>query len=213
MINLLKRTFEDFEYVQIENNCSGDLYLYNHKYKKDFWAILKVKNKISYDEVLNVKNTCQKYFGNDKSSQKNTSLLILLSINNITVESLNEVIEWEEDPYDFKKYVIIYTPSDELDLRELNISNIQSYLMNPEVFRKLKEEDPVNSVGCYHLLYSIAHKLPFVMMNVEPQESNNLLGCYQPSPKTEMIYKWSQMAELSNLEEEIKKEFEEYVRF
>lgn len=213
MINILKRTFEDFEYEQLGNNGSNDLFLYKHKNKKDFWAILKVQNKITYDEVLKVKNTCQKYFGSDKSSQKNTSLLILLSINNITVESLNEVIGWEEDPYDFKKYVIIYTPSDELDLRELNISNIQSYLMNPEVFKKLKEEDPVNSVGCYHLLYSIAHKLPFVMMNVKPQEANNLLDCYKPSHKTETIYKWSQTADLSNLEEEIKKEFEEYDRF
>lgn len=98
---------------------------------------------------------------------KNTSLLVLSDFDKelLTTEQL---VEMEKDPYFFKKYILQY--SDELahqllELRESkSAKSISDLIMLPESFNALNEE---NGYGKYHLLYSIAHKLPFIPIQAE----------------------------------------------
>lgn len=81
------------------------------------------------------------------------------------------MIDDENNIYFYKKYVIQYT-DDEWDSAHSMItqgySGLGDLLMKTEVFEQVKQQN--NSP--YHLLYTIAHKLPFVMMHVERKEYN-----------------------------------------
>ncbi|MEX3418841.1 MULTISPECIES: ABC-three component system middle component 1 [Bacillus] len=119
---------------------------------------------------------------------KNFSLLVCLNVDNeeLNEELQKEIFEIEEDPYDFKKYVLAYTSKEIQILKEeLNSpkyklpilfngisSKINQILMDTNRFRefKNKEGDPA-----YNLITNIFIKLPiFKIDSGEEKEMLNL---------------------------------------
>lgn len=93
-------------------------------------------------------------------------------MDNIDLTTVDEsIIEIENDPYYFKKYVLAYTQdsSEQLfnllstDYSGISLSDI---MMMPKSFSKLQKE---NVFGPYHLLYSLAHKVSFLTMDIKPK--------------------------------------------
>lgn len=139
-----------------------------HSVYNDFWILTSefdINERQKQLSAVYEDNVCSEY----PSALKNTSLLYVKNQNTVNLDKKdNCIIEIENNPYHFKKYVLAYTDAafnnfiKLFEIRE-NEFSISKELMKKDNFEKLKEE---NSFGPYHLLYSIAHKLPFAVIDV-----------------------------------------------
>lgn len=102
--------------------------------------------------------------------KKNTSIVI---IESGSPKSIEEIVAIENDPYLFKKYYISYNERAVEDLMALltkddkTMRSIEELMVKPETFTAMKNE---TEDVVYHLLYSIAHKLPFLPVEVNHEE-------------------------------------------
>ena len=62
--------------------------------------------------------------------------------------------------------------------------------MQPQNFQALKDEAEVSDP--YHLLYSIAHKLPFLLTDMQVQDISLLSNQYIPSEEMLDAFNWMQ---------------------
>ena len=139
-----------------------------HSVYNDFWILTSefdINERQKQLSAVYNDNVCSEY----PSALKNTSLLYVKKQNTVDLDKEDKcIIEVEKNPYHFKKYVLAYTDAafnnfiKLFDIRK-NEFSISKELMKKDNFEKLKEE---NSFGPYHLLYSIAHKLPFAVIDV-----------------------------------------------
>lgn len=139
-----------------------------HSVYNDFWILTSdfdINERQKQLSAVYNDNVCSEY----PSALKNTSLLYVKKQNTVDLDKEDKcIIEVENNPYHFKKYVLAYTDAafnifiKLFEIRK-NEFSISKELMKKDNFEKLKEE---NSFGPYHLLYSIAHKLPFAVIDV-----------------------------------------------
>ena len=139
-----------------------------HSVYNDFWILTSefdINERQKQLSAVYNDNVCSEY----PSALKNTSLLYVKKQNTVDLDKEDKcIIEVENNPYHFKKYVLAYTDAafnNFIKLFEIrkNEFSISKELMKKDNFEKLKE---ANSFGPYHLLYSIAHKLPFAVIDV-----------------------------------------------
>lgn len=139
-----------------------------HSVYNDFWILTSefdINERQKQLSAVYNDNVCSEY----PSALKNTSLLYVKKQNTVDLDKEDKcIIEVENNPYHFKKYVLAYTDAafnNFIKLFEIrkNEFSISKELMKKDNFEKLKEE---KSFGPYHLLYSIAHKLPFAVIDV-----------------------------------------------
>ena len=139
-----------------------------HRVYNDFWILstefdASKRQSLVFDDYKEI--VCSKY----PSALKNTSFLFVKKHDTIELNKQDKsIIEIENNSYYFKKYVLAYTDvafSELVDLLDTNDGelSLSRALMEKDNFEKLKSE---KSYGAYHLLYSIAHKLPFVVIDV-----------------------------------------------
>lgn len=154
----------------------------------DCWVLKHIDNSIhdywiiSYDFDINnqeklFKNIHRTEIAEDPTFNKNLSLLFVKKMDNIDLSTIDEsIIDIENDPYYFKKYVLAYTQESSQQLFKLlseDFSGISlsDIMMMSESFKKLQEE---KSFGPYHLLYSLAHKIPFLTMDIKPKNYDDV---------------------------------------
>lgn len=163
LIDLIYKEFENAGYV------STDHILWRHNMYTDFWVVQDIDG--DYD-LETLQNQAYSRFSDERikepEMEKNTSLLILNKVEK-SGKSQEKVIEEENDEFVFKKYVIQYTEEEWTVLRDqiagVNES-VGKLIMNNTLFEVLKR-DPNGEV---RLLFSIAHKLPFVTMDVTKRD-------------------------------------------
>lgn len=143
-----------------------------HRLYNDFWILSSEFDLNERQKQLSAvyeDNVCAEY----PSALKNTSLLYVKKQNTVDLDKEDKcIIEVENNSYHFKKYVLAYTDAAFNNFIKLfkireNKFSISKELMKKGNFEKLKEE---NSFGPYHLLYSIAHKLPFAVIDVKQKK-------------------------------------------
>lgn len=151
-------------------DCDCWVVKHNDNNIHDYWVI-------SYDFDINkqdniFKNIHKARIADDPSFNKNLSLLLVKKMDNIDLTTVDEsIIEIENDSYYFKKYVLAYTQDSSQQLfnllsKDYRGISLSAIMMMPKSFSKLKEE---NVFGPYHLLYSLAHKVPFLAMDIKPK--------------------------------------------
>lgn len=169
MIDLIANEFERARYCALTDR------IWKHQEFDDFWVICPIGGGYDIDVLQediynNLVGLRKEYPASDKS----TSLLILQKLENNTQKNYQRVIDDENNIFYFKKYVIQFTEAEWDAAKRLitaDFNGLGDLLMQTEAFEHVKQ----NEQSPYHLLYTIAHKLPFVMMNVEKKE-------YDPNP-------------------------------
>lgn len=134
-----------------------------------YWLIVEVENldgnKILIDQDVWFEE-CKDLI-KDKDFDKNTSLLIISKRENSEIERQN-IFKIEEDPFQFKKYVLTYTDDSLVNLKskieEDNSVRLLNLLVDESIFNEYKESH--QHYSWHNLLYNIAHKLPFLKINV-----------------------------------------------
>ena len=136
----------------------------------------------------------------------------MLEVEQISEGILDTIIEIENDPFYFKKYVLAYTTkSSKETIEKISPENFSSMLMQPKSFKALKDEAEVSDP--YHLLYSIAHKLPFLMTDVQVQDTSLFSNQYIPSEEMLDAFNWMQSIDLDaeDFETEVLNKFENLI--
>jgi len=134
------------------------------------WRDLTIKLSKILDEQSDLFKACQDVC-DDPDLDKNLSLLVLSEKLDDSSSSFKQsVLDIEEDPYLFRKYVLRYASDEVTQLKDKasnqNISNfISEQLSNEETFQGYKD-NPGES-GWQPLTYRIAIKLPFVIVKTE----------------------------------------------
>lgn len=182
---------EEFTKAQYELVKSERHLILKHREYGDFWVIHECES-FDIDIQNEIYDSCKSSLSSYNDADKNTSLLVLLQVKTVDENLKKHIIEIENDPFYFKKYVLVYTLKDWEELKPLLAGKeLSDYLMQPSVFESLKKEDSSNAIGKYHLLYSIAHKLPFVMINVEAKDSGDLTNSFvQQNEQDKELYRW-----------------------
>ena len=162
LTDLVYREFKKAGYI------SADKFLWRHNTYVDFWVVFGIDGEYELEKVQNrIYDGLSEMRKNEPEMEKNTSLLIL---NRVEKEgrNLERVIADENDVYVFKKYVIQYTQEEWEAIRNVIEDKVplSEILMKNEHFAALKAnpDNPLN------LLFNIAHKLPFVTMNVTKKD-------------------------------------------
>lgn len=177
MKTIVNNIFQNHGFL-LRQLSEGNLYAFPIDQERiSFWLVIEkddldiLENQNQYFEAC--KNAIE---SND--IDKNTSLLILAKIpENIQFKELKEqILTIEEDPYLFKKLVLFYSEN-ELEELKLQISRsteeplpfIERNVIVSENFTKYKTNP---ALFCWQsLIYRIAHKVPFVKINVEQNDN------------------------------------------
>ena len=200
MNDFITELFKQFNYGVIDE--AEDISFFKHINYKDFWIIVNAVNAFKLEDQETIAGKAKTIFAQYKEAEKNTSLLVLLQVEQISEGILDDIVEIENDPFYFKKYVLAYTKSSKEAIKQYSIKNFSSILMQPRNFQALKNEAEVSDP--YHLLYSIAHKLPFLMTDVQVQDTS--LSSNQYIPKEEMLDAFNWMQSIDFCAEDFAKE-------
>ncbi len=201
--------FSQFNYKVVSD--ADSISFIKHNNYADFWIIKNALDAFRLEEQETIAGKAKTTFDQHKEVAKNTSLLVLLEVNQISEDIIDTIIEIENDPFYFKKYVLAYTKRSKETIETFRPENLSSSLMKPEWFKALKDE--ADNSGPYHLLYSIAHKLPFIMTDVKMQEATLLSNQYTPSEELQDTFKWMQSIDLDaeDFEKEVMAKFEHLI--
>lgn len=198
LIDLIYTEFQRAGYV------STDHILWRHKMYKDFWVVLDIEGNYDLEAVqdMTFKRLKDERI-KEPEMEKNTSLLILNKVK-VFEKKLEKVIEEENDEFIFKKYIIQYTNADWGVVKDLIADDGESLgrlIMKPALFDVLKRAPN----GGISLLYSIAHKLPFVTMDVTKRDYEVSEDLQLSDRATDML-KW--VDSIPNLQKKIPKDEE-----
>ena len=171
MENLIDLIYNEFKIAQYEEIGQR---IWKHLAYNDFWVTISLEGeyelyKLQEDIFASLEGVRKDF----PSSEKSTSLLIIQRVGSNAEKNPHRVIEDENNVYYFKKYVIQYTEVEWNEVKTLidEGRSLGELLMETEVFEQLKQN--VNSAN--RLLYTVAHKLPFIMMRAERKP-------YDPNP-------------------------------
>ena len=133
----------------------------------DYWLISQKpddfnKQKELFDRII--KQSVEMKF-----VEKNLSLLLLVNMDDATNESIDTIMIENEKSY-FKKYVLKYNQESVSGvihiLKENKAKSIAELILEPQYFDQLRSD--IGQLTPITLLYSIAHKLPFIPINASP---------------------------------------------
>ncbi|MBC8770566.1 hypothetical protein H4O18_21420 [Arenibacter sp. BSSL-BM3] len=166
---LINNLFSQLGLVKSELEL-GSIYTFEDSNKRTYWLIIET------DNLNNVIENQSNYFEQAKNRinsewfDKNVSLLILHKVENFeNIQSL--VLEIEENPYLFKKQVILFKETEwenlnrAIESEENTIKNfIENKILDEAIFKIHKEN--INNNNYESLLYRLAHKIPFIKLNI-----------------------------------------------
>lgn len=177
MHELINTLFDELGLIKTDLEA-GSLYTFVDINKKTFWLIIETGN---LNEVINNQSDYFEEAKNRMNSEwfdKNVNLLILHRVDIIN-NNPSLLIEIEENPYLFKKQVILYKDIEFENLKRLietENSSIKEFIENKildETIFKIHKES-VNYNDYESLLYRLAHKIPIIKLNILQQ--NGLEG-------------------------------------
>lgn len=206
MKEILLQIFDHYGYEKITSH--EERLVLQHRCHSDYWIIADYSENLM-DDQPNIRDFILTQRPHDERIDKNLSMLVLMEKTEISEASNQLVISIEDNQDYFKKYVILYTPHDLNELREIiDFTKFAEFLMDSENFNSLKtESSSIEKIGTLHLAYTIAHKLPFVMTNVEHKSSEGLINHFSPKSKEQQkLYDWALKTKVDSIEKEIIKE-------
>ena len=164
----IQKQFEENGYSVLGIVHEDVLFLKNNEHE-DYWLVAVGVESYQNQDIL-FEEMQSSFYKECPLAVKNTSLLILYDTDIDLLES-NTLIEIENDPLYFKKYVLCYTNESYEDLAAmLQDSSVADLAMEDDMFdRMLKETE----VGAVSLLYGIMHKLPFISIKEQNADREN----------------------------------------
>ncbi|SDC91574.1 hypothetical protein SAMN05421663_10575 [Terribacillus halophilus] len=194
MIEIIKELFWEASYIveEIQPEFKSDIEHLSFiakitkENKFDFFLVIDLK-EVNIDES-NLHDIIDDYFeyivdkNEEQGIDKNLSLLILLQKDTVKIDRdlTSFVYDLEEDPYDFKKYVLSYT-KEQFSLVEQQFKNensitsvFQRIIQNKNMFSEFKNTTNKESQLIYDLISKCFIKLHFLSLQIDTINLSNL---------------------------------------
>lgn len=178
----------------------GGLAVFSNAANTDFWIVVESDDSILDWQVDLSRQLTRGILASHKEADKNMSMLVLWKDAENSDDVNERIISLETDPVAFKKYVLAYRQSDFESIKDIDSSGLMGMLMDPMTFERLKEELTHDRCGETQLLYSIAHKLPFLMTEVTQRSVERLDNHFIPAPEEEDLYGWMHAVNVDDIE-------------
>ncbi|MBL6448525.1 hypothetical protein JMN32_19600 [Fulvivirga sp. 29W222] len=169
-------TFGSLYYSSVTDSGIGKSY---------YWIVVLVEN---IDEILKKQDQwfaeCKQKF-NFSDFDKNTSMLVLNNYSEDFETWKKKVYKIEEDPYQFKKYVLRFTDEVKSELKRKSkdgeVTELIKLINDEETFKLYKQNHKLTEYSWYNLLYGLATKLPF--LNLEAIKVTDLENLFEETKK------------------------------
>jgi hypothetical protein len=147
-------------------------YIYEEKSSIRFAVIHKLTEILPPDKLNSfITSIAPIHFKEHSAYKKNCDLICILRLDNLSdfkpIE--NGIFSIEEDPYQYKKYVLYYTSHEEEILNNLDYNALLKIIADKTAFKEYKENPLASSP--YSIAAKIFIKLPFLEL---PHESQTL---------------------------------------
>ena len=191
MRELIKQILIEKEFL-IDENSLGEgpnfLAARTEQNKFDFFTLVFL-DEITFEKE-NIKERIEEYLLRNIETrqgivglEKNLSMLILLEVESLEVSPkiTSLIYDIEEDPFDFKKYVLVYTREQVVKLKSLIgtmdghvVNFINQFLNDSTKFTQFKRHENSDDTLVYDLVSKLFIKLPFLNMHNYQQDLTNL---------------------------------------
>lgn len=169
MKTIINNLFNQIGLVNKELDC-GVLHFFEEENKYSYWLVNETDNLTEIIEKQSTYFAMAKEAANNEWFDKNVSMIILHKVENFD-NLQNLVLAVEENPYLFKKQIILYKDTEveklnqALSSQETTIKNyIESKILDESTFKIHKEN--INNNDYESLLYRIAHKIPLIKLSI-----------------------------------------------
>lgn len=176
--NLLSQ-LEINKLIRLENVFFANL---NVKTKTNYFLVISLSNEKELSNVLKVQGRLanyMKYKINEKDLERNISLIICFKNEDDSKKiDMSRVLEVEEDPYYFKKYILEYS---EEELKQLikNYFTTQPNNRVEDILLNIISDNPIyenyrrnkKSGRAYSLVSKIYMKVPFLKLKINQESS------------------------------------------
>jgi len=200
MIEVITQLFEGSGFARKESDFG---YLFNHvgSQKEDFWGMVKSDDVANFlDDQSRLLDQCSDVSA-DIALLKNLSMIILWETDGTvpSTELKRAVMQVEENPFFFKKYVLYFARSEheelvaQLEGRDV-LTFFQEQLTSTTFFQEYKKAP--FSLSWQSLAYRIAVKLPF--LSIVPKDNASLSSL--EDKKNEKLSAHRQSEKLTRLE-------------
>lgn len=195
MRNLIENIFEEYSYIRAKNigdNAKNlEFWVPTKNTLEAFFIVLYVSDLEELSEEI-ISDICIDYYDNMKktnvlyaSSDKNTYVIVCTNLKTTNYPlSFNQqlqrkIYDIEENPYVFKKHVILYNDEQVTNLKKLSISSgrkvveiILNIANDIEKFTEYKLNPNIDNI--YWLVSSLFIKLPFLKYKAESKVLKDL---------------------------------------
>lgn len=191
-----------FEEIGLESQLTefGKVHYFKEANQFSFWLVIEAPDLGTIIENQPTFFTATKELLKNEWFDKNANLLILYKSDSGSLVEKNRLIDIEENPFLFKKQILVYTESEKEKLLEAITAStlttkkfFEHKLLSNSIFEQHKTN--LNNNDFESLLYRVAHKVPF--LNINAVQKNGLSALTEDND-TEVI-KNSQLKELDNL--------------
>ena len=169
MKTIINNLFHQIGLINRELDC-GVLHFFEEENKYSYWLVNETDNLTEVIEKQSEYFAMAKEVANNEWFDKNVSMIILHKVESF-VNLQNLILEVEENPYLFKKQIILYRDEEveklnqALSSKEITIKNfIESKILEEETFKIHKEN--INNNDYESLLYRLTHKIPLIKLNI-----------------------------------------------
>lgn len=178
-MDLVKRILEEYEYKKIESVDEVSFYA---RENEDYFIVANYQRedlinyvdsevtKKSYDLITKYKDTYQ-------DLSKNTSLFVCVQVEDYGTfinQHRNEIYSVEEDPYIFRKYVILYTQASHESLISKTTTEILTSAQNIDEFNTYENTLTRYSNSDYFLALQLLIKIPFLELSKDSIELKDI---------------------------------------
>lgn len=110
----------------------------------------------------------------DPAFEKNSDLIVLFKMDNLSDFKFheNKIFAIEEDPFQFKKYVLYYSDDEEGLVNELSYNDLKKIILDRDSFRAYKAKP--NHPSKYSFTARLFIKVPFLEVPVEEEELKSI---------------------------------------
>ncbi|TAJ05450.1 hypothetical protein DMA11_23500 [Marinilabiliaceae bacterium JC017] len=168
MKTIIKTIFSDNGFEPIEISSGTLFHKSQNTNEVSYWLVVQSDELSVLDNQEEWAVKCQEVL-KDPKLNKNLSLLVLKEFEDgeELLQVKQKILNIEEDPYFFKKYVLYYSKSELSDFkRELIGANAHEFLLNKVISQECFNGYKRGENSWKSLLYRIASKVPFIKLNV-----------------------------------------------
>lgn len=163
MKDLVASLFSSNGYIAF-NGEGFDFFAPKETSSQTYWLVVEATPQQIFNNQPAWLTECQKLYRHE-SVQKNTNLICLWQVENISPAVISQVHEAEEDLFFFKKHIVYYTPNELSSLNKMlgdgNFSEaIQSALNSSTVFSEYKNF--LGTGAWQELVFRLVIKLGFI---------------------------------------------------